>query len=249
MDNLKKYCLRLGDNSLVLGHRLVGYCSRAPYLEEDLAISNVALDHIGLAELLLGYVASRSDDGKTADDYAYERLEVEYRNCQLVEQPNTDFAYIMARQIFIDAFNYFVYSELTKSKDETLSNIAAKAIKEVTYHLKRSSEWVIRLGDGTEESHRRIQTAIDGLWMFTHELFDMPDSFTALEKDGVVPDMADIRKSWDRQIDEVLKMATLTRPEDKYKVSGSIEGTHSEYFGHMLTEMQYLHKAYPDAKW
>ena len=249
MDNLKKYCLRLGDNSLVLGHRLAEYCSRGPYLEEDLAISNVALDHIGLAELLLGYVASVTDDGKTADDYAYERLEVQYRNCQLVEQPNTDFAYIMARQFFIDVFNYFVYSELTKSKDETLSNIAAKTIKEVTYHLKRSSEWVIRLGDGTDESHRRIQLAIGGLWMFTHELFDMPDSFTALKKDGIVPDMSEIKKSWDQQIDEVLKMATLIRPEDKYKVTGSINGIHSEYFGHMLTDMQYLHKAHPDANW
>ena len=149
MENLKRYVLRLGDNSLILSHRLAEYSSRGPFLEEDLAISNVALDHLGQAELFLRYAAELEGKGRTEDDLAYRRPEVEYLNSQLVEQPNTDFAYIIARQYFIDAFNFFLYDSLKSSNDETIAAIAARAVKEVTYHLRRSSEWVIRLGQGT----------------------------------------------------------------------------------------------------
>ena len=249
MNELKSYILRLADNSLILSHRLAEYSSRGPFLEEDLAISNIALDHLGQAELLLRYAAELDGSGKSEDDLAYRRPESEYTNAQLVEQPNTDFAYIIARQYFVDVYNFFLYDHLKESKDETLGAIAAKAVKEVKYHLRRSSEWVVRLGRGTEESHMRIQQAIDDLWMFTGELFEMADSDKVLLSDGIIPDTAQIRSLWDKHIDDTFKQANITKPENTFMISGGREGVHSEYLGHILSDMQYLQRAYPEATW
>jgi len=249
MKNLKRYVLRLGDNSLILSHRLAEYSSRGPFLEEDLAISNVALDHLGQAELFLKYAAELEGKGRTEDDLAYRRPEVEYLNCQLVEQPNTDFAYIIARQYFIDTFNFFLYDFLKSSKDETIAAISARAVKEVKYHLRRSSEWVVRLGRGTKESRIKMQQAIDDLWMFTGELFEMDETDSELIANGIIPDHRDIKNQWDEHVTATLKEANLQRPENEYMISGSRAGIHSEYLGHILSEMQYLQRAYPDAVW
>ena len=249
MENLFKYCLRLGDNSLILSHRLAGYSSKGPYLEEDLAISNIALDYIGQAEFFLQYAAEVEGKGQTSDDLAYRRPENQYYNCQLVEQPNADFAFIMARQFFIDAFNFYFYSALKNSDDPTLSAIAEKALKEVSYHIKRSSEWVVRLGDGTEESHRRMQNAVDDMWMYAGELFEMDEVDHELMQKNIAPDLSKIKQQWDARVNEVLDLATLKRPENNYMATGSKQGIHTEHLGHILSEMQYLQRAYPDAVW
>lgn len=239
----------MGDNSLILGHRLGEYSSHGPYLEEDLAITNVALDHIGQAEALLIYAAEVSKTGKTADDLAYKRLETEYYNVQLVEQPNTDFAYIMARQFFVDAYNYFLYTALQESADETIAAIAAKSLKEVKYHLRRSSEWLVRLGKGTDESSTRMQRAIDDLWMYTGELFEVDAVHEELQDLNIVPDLARIKVLWDERVNEIFTMANLKRPEGTYMATGSRQGYHTEHMGFILAQMQYLPRAYPNATW
>lgn len=249
MENLKNYTLRLGDNSLILSHRLAEYSSRGPFLEEDLAISNIALDHLGQAELLLKYVAELEGKGRSEDDLAYRRAESDYINVQLVEQPNTDFAYIIARQYFMDVYNYFLYDSLCQSTDENLSAIAARAVKEVRYHLKRSREWIVRLGRGTNESRTRIQQAIDDLWMYTGELFETADGEKKLVESGIVPDGASIKLLWDQYVDKTFEEANIQRPQNTFMISGSRAGIHSEYLGHILSEMQYLQRAYPDAQW
>ena len=249
MENLKRYVLRLGYNSLILSHRLAEYSSRGPFLEEDLAISNVALDHLGQAELFLRYAAELEGKGRSEDDLAYRRPEVEYLNCQLVEQPNSDFAYIITRQYFIDTFNYFLYKSLKSSKDETIAAIAARALKEVTYHLRRSSEWMVRLGQGTEESNRKMQQAVDDLWMYTGELFEMDESDNDLVVSGIITNHGDLKSQWDEHVVATLSKANLQRPENEYMVTGSRAGNHSEHLGHILSEMQYLQRAYPDAAW
>jgi ring-1,2-phenylacetyl-CoA epoxidase subunit PaaC len=248
-NELIKYCLRLGDNSLILSHRLSEYSSNGPFLEEDLALTNVSLDHLGQAEEWLKYVGDLEGKGKSADDLAYKRKEQEYFNCQLVEFPNTDFAYLSARQFFIDAFNYFLYSELIASKDETIAAIAAKSLKEVTYHLRRSSEWIIRLGDGTEESKEKIQAAIDDLWMYVGDLFETDDIENTLISEGIAANINKVKANWNERVNEILHLATLDRPENEYAVSGGKNGFHSEHMGYILNDMQYLVNAYPDAVW
>jgi ring-1,2-phenylacetyl-CoA epoxidase subunit PaaC len=247
--HLFKYCLRLADNSLILGHRLAENCSYGPYLEEDLSITNTALDLLGQAEEFLIYAADVKGDGRTADDLAYKRPEIEFYNVQLTEQPNGDFAHIMVRQFFMDAYNYYLYSALKESSDSTIAAIAAKSLKEVTYHLRRSSEWIIRLSKGTEESKSRIETAINDLWQFTFEPFEMDEVDEALIKEGVAADLNIVREHWDAKVNEIFKMAGLERPEDGYKATGSRKGHHTEYLGYILSEMQYLPRAYPTAKW
>ena len=249
MEALYKYCLRLGDNSLVLSHRLAEYSSHGPYLEEDLAISNVALDLLGQAEFFLDYAAELEGKSRNSDQLAYRRQEFEYLNCQLVEQPNTDFAFIMARQFFMDVYNFFNYSMLKKSEDPKLAGIAAKALKEVTYHLKRSSEWIIRLGEGTTESKERIQTAIDELYMYTGELFETDGYEHVLLERNIIPDPEKLKQQWTERVGEILNMAGLQLPVNKYMISGGRQGIHSEHMGHLLAEMQFLQRAYPDAIW
>ena len=249
MDDLLKYCLRLGDTSLILSHRLGEYSSYGPYLEEDLAITNVALDHIGQAESFLKYAAQLEGKGRSEDDLTYKRPEQEFYNVQLVEQPNGDFAHIMARQFFIDAYNFALYSELKNSSDETFAAIANKSLKEVTYHVRRSGEWLVRLGDGTEESHDRMQKAINTLWKYTGELFEMDGTDEALISEGVAVDLNAVQAKWNERVNEVFARAKLERPENNYMVSGSRKGDHSEHLGHLLAEMQSLPRAYPDAVW
>ena len=250
MNNLIfKYCLRLGDNSLILGHRLGEYSSYGPFLEEDLAITNGALDHIGQAELFLNYAGDIEGKGRSADELAYMRHEHEFFNCQLVEQPNTDYAYVMARSFFMDCFNFYLYDELSKSSNKTIGAICSKSLKEVTYHLRLSSKWIIRLGRGTDESKARIQNAVTDLWKYTGELFEMTDLDANLIAEGVAVDLNEIRALWIDKVEKVLKEATLVYPDSKFMVTGSRIGRHSEHLGYILAEMQYLNRTHPEAVW
>lgn len=246
---LYNYCLRLGDDALILGHRLSELCSRAAFIEEDLALTNISLDMIGRAEAFLKYAGELEGNGKSADDLAYRRAENFYYNHLLVEQPNGDFANTIARQLFQSAFEYSLYTDLEKSKDPSIAGIASKSIKEVKYHLSHAADWTIRLGDGTDESKTRMQKAINDLWMYTGELFEMDEVENTLMKDGIAIDLVPIKSQWQNKIQTILSEATLTMPEDGYMQTGSRKGIHTENLGHILSEMQYLQRAYPDAKW
>lgn len=248
-DALYNYTLRLGDNALVLGHRLSEWCSIGPILEEDLALTNMALDLIGRAQAFLRYAGEIDDNGKTADDLAYKRGERAFYNNLIMELPDTNFAFTIARQLIVSSFEYYFYSELCNSKDETIAGIAAKALKEVKYHLSHSSDWACRLGEGTEISHKKIQKAVDDLWMYTGELFEMNEVDTLLIKEGIAVDLTMVKPLWYNHLKNVMQQATLKMPEDGYMQTGGRKGIHTEYLGHILSEMQYLQRAYPDAKW
>lgn len=250
MDLKLKYYLQIADNALILSHRLSEYCSRAPFLEEDLANTNVALDLIGIAEATLEQAAILQGKGLSGDDLAYRRPENEFYNTLLVEQPNKDFAYIVVRQFLTDAYHVAFFSELTKSKDPFLSALAYKSIKEVTYHLRRSSEWMVRLGDGTEEAHVKVQTALDSLWKFAKEFFKETDADIFMQNMGLGADLSKVETAWNQKIREIYIMATLKYPPlNDSQVYGGKEGKHSEHLGHILAEMQFLPSKYPDAKW
>ena len=246
---LYTYSLSLADDALILGHRLSEWCSNGPLLEEDLALTNIALDMIGRTSALLNYAAELKGDTSTADDLAYRRSEREYYNHLLVEQANGDFAYTMARQLFISVFEQYFYDALQQSRDTTLSAIAAKTLKEVKYHVRHATDWVIRLGDGTEESHKRMQQAINELWMYTGELFEMDHTEDVLLHEGLAVDLATIKIPWYNHIKKILSEATLSTPENGYMQTGGLKGIHTEALGHILSEMQYLQRAYPDASW
>jgi len=241
--------LQLADNSLILAHRLSENCSKGPFLEEDLAITNVALDHIGLAENLLNHIANQHTPIQTGDDLAFKRKESDYRNCLLVEQPNIDFAHIIVRQFFIDAFNFYYYSALTRSKDQFLSDLSYKSIKEITYHLRRISEWMVRLGNGTEESKRRLGSAFENLWKFTPELFEITPTDEWAFQEGIAPNLKAVQSDWLEKIREILYMSNLKFPQNTKAIHGGKMGIHTEYLGYILCEMQYLTNKYPDAIW
>jgi ring-1,2-phenylacetyl-CoA epoxidase subunit PaaC len=251
--NLKEatfeYLLRLGDSSLIIGHRLSEWCGHGPILEEDIAMTNIALDFVGNATALLTYAAQVEGKGRTEDDLAFMRTEREFRNLLLTEQPNGDFARTMTRQFLFDTYMFFLYEELKNSKDETLAALAAKAHKEITYHLRHTTEWMYRLGDGTDESHNRAQQALHELWMFTPEMFDMDEVDALLIKHQIVPDLSLIKPKWEQHVEEVINKATLQLPKSTFKQKGSREGKHTEHLGFLLAEMQYVHRAYPGAKW
>lgn len=246
---LYKYCLRLGDDALILSHRLSELCSKAPFIEEDLALTNISLDMIGRAQALLKYASEIEGKGNSEDDLAYRRPEPKYLNHLLVEQANGDFAHTIIRQLYISTFEYFLYSELEKSIDQTVSAIASKTIKEIRYHLEHASDWTIRLGDGTPESHTRMQNAVNNLWMYTGELFEMDEVESMLMREGIAVDLIPVKAHWYNKINEVLTEATLSTPEDGYMQTGGRNGIHTENQGHILSEMQYLQRTYPDAKW
>lgn len=246
---LFNYCLRVADSNLILGHRLSELCSKGPILEEDIATTNIALDLIGQARHLYQYAVEVEGKGRTEDDLAYKRPEREFFNTLISELPNGDFAVTIARQFFVDVFDYYFYKELLNSKDQRLAELAARAIKEVTYHLRHTTQWMLRLGDGTEESHQRLQTAVNELWMYTGELFEMNEVDETLIKEGIAPNLDDIKAKWTSKVNEVLAEATITKPEDGWMQTGSRKGRHSEHLGFILAEMQYLPRAYPDAKW
>lgn len=246
---LINYCLRIGDSSLILGQRMSEWCSNGPILEEDIAMTNLALDLIGQARTMLSYAGELEDKGRTEDDLAYKREEREYYNTLLSERPNGHFGDTVARNFLHDAFFYHLYKLLINSKDERVSAHAAKSIKEVTYHLRHSSEWLVRLGDGTEESHKKVQASLNDLWEYTGDLFEMNEVDEVLINEGITVDLNEVKKDWDKTVNQVLERATLKRPEDGYMHSGRLEAIHSEYLGHIIAEMQFLQRAYPDAKW
>jgi ring-1,2-phenylacetyl-CoA epoxidase subunit PaaC len=248
-DALFEYLLRLGDNALILGHRLSEWCGHSPALEEDLALSNVALDLIGQTQLWLNLAGEIEGKGRDADKLAYLRDAREFRNVLLVEQPNGDFAATMARQFYFDAWHYLLLRELAGSKDARIAEIAAKGLKEVTYHLERSRDWILRLGDGTEESHRRMQAAVDDLWMYTGEMFESDEVDQAMVRDGIGPDLSVLHEPWLGLMRATTDEATLTLPQPGWAQRGGKRGIHSEHLGYILADLQFLQRAYPNATW
>ena len=244
-----EYLLRLGDTSLVLGQRLGEWIGHSPALEEDLGLANLALDLVGQARLLLSYAGEVEGRGRDEDALAFFRDAPQFRNFTLVEQPNGDFAQTVVRQFLLDAWQVELYEALVSSADGRLAAIAAKAVKESRYHYRFSSGWVVRLGDGTEESHRRMQNAMDSLWRFTDELFAVDEVDERMAAAGIAPRLAELQPRWSARVDEVLREATLQRPQSvRYPWQGK-RGVHSEHLGHMLTEMQHLQRTYPGARW
>ena len=246
---LYNFCLRMGDNNLILGQRLAEWCSKGPILEEDLAMTNLSLDHFGQAEFMYEYAIELEGKGKTTDDLAFHRNEREYFNNLLVEQPNGDFAFTMMKQLLFSAFAKHLYEALSSCKDEKLSALAMRALKEVKYHFRHSSEWIIRLGNGTEESHQRTQQAIDELWMFTLDLFEMNITDKTLIESDISVDLSALYPKWNDAIETVLKTANLKIPKNTHMIKGGCNGAHTEHLGHLLCELQYLQRAYPQAKW
>lgn len=249
MNALTTYTLRIADDSLILGHRVSEWCGHGPILEEDIALTNIALDLIGQATSLLEYAAETENAGKTADDLAFLRYERDYKNALLVEQPNGDFAHTIVRQWLFDTFRLFFYEALRRSEDKQLAAIAEKSLKETKYHCKHSSEWVIRLGDGTEESHRRIQQAVDTLWRYADELFFMDETDETLIKQGIAVDLAPLKDQWMDRIRIVAEEATIQLPTNNWTQHGGRVGRHSEHLGYLLAEMQYMQRAYPGMEW
>lgn len=246
---LFQYTLRLADTALILGHRLSEWVGHSPVIEEDLAFGNMGLDLIGQARALYTYAGAIEAKGRDEDDLAYLRDAADYRNLLLVEQPNGDFAATMVRQLLYAAFAHPYFEALSGSKDETLAAIAAKAAKEMAYHVRHAAEWAIRLGDGTDESHARAQDALDELWPYTGEMFEADQVERALIDTGIAVDPAPLRALWSKSIEDVLAEATLTRPRDGHMQSGGRSGRHSEHLGHILSELQFLQRAYPGATW
>jgi ring-1,2-phenylacetyl-CoA epoxidase subunit PaaC len=248
-NDLFEYLLRLGDDRLVLGHRLSEWCGHAPILEEDIALANIALDLIGQATLYLHLAGEVEGKGRSEDALAYFREAIEFRNVQLVELPIGDFAFTIMRQFLFDAFSFHQLEELQTSANTELAGIAAKGYKEVRYHLRHSSEWVQRLGDGTEESHTRAQKALDDLWRFTGEMFQPDEIDERLLDAGIAPDLRKIEPKWNAVVSDVLGRATLRVPESGHMMSGGRQGRHTEYLGHMLSEMQIVARSHPGAEW
>jgi len=246
---LFQYCLRLGDNALILGHRLSEWCGHGPILEVDMALTNIALDLVGQARNWLKLAGEVEGKGRSEDDLAYLRQEREYLNVLLVEQPNTDFAYTVVRQFLFDAFNFYLHQKLTESKDERLAAFAEKALKEVTYHLRYSSEWMIRLGDGTEESHAKTQQALDDLWMYSGEALQADGIDAELAEAGIGVDLGEIQPLVEEKIATILQEATLKKPTDTFMQSGGKQGRHTEHMGFILTELQYMQRTYPGLEW
>ena len=247
--SLYEYCLRLGDTPLILSQRIGEYCSKAPHLEEDLAITNVGLDLLGQAENFLTYAASLKEE-LTADELAFKRKEKDFRSFHLVEVPNIDFAYVLVRQFFIDVYHNLFYTFLCNSKDETIAGISKKSIKEVRYHLQRSQDWIIRLGQGTEESNHRLQIAINELWMYIDELFYDNEIDNEMTKEGIGVSNREIKNDWFNIVNNTLNDAGLSSPENiPYTLQYGKDGFHTEYMGYLLAEMQHLPLLYPDAKW
>ena len=246
---LVEYLLRLGDDRLVLGHRLSEWCGHGPILEEDIAIANISLDLIGQAASILRLAGQVEGAGRDEDALAYLREGVEYRNALLVEQPNGDFGQTMVRQCLFDAHSLLLWETLAKCGHEGLAAIAAKALKEDKYHLRHSSEWVVRLGDGTEESHARAQRALDGAWRYAGELFERDAVDDAVAAMGIAVDTAGIKSRWDAIVDEVLARATLVRPADAGMRRGGRVGRHTEHLGHLLATMQIVARSHPGAAW
>jgi ring-1,2-phenylacetyl-CoA epoxidase subunit PaaC len=249
VSTLLTYTLRIADDSLILSQRLSELCGHGPAIEEDIALTNIALDLIGQANSLLEYAAQVQDEGKSADDLAFLRLERYYLNTLLVEQPNGNFADTIVRQWLFDSFRIPFYEALQHSKDMQLAAIAEKALKETRYHWKHASEWVIRLGDGTEESHYKAQEALNQLYRYTDELFFMDEVDSEMINAGIGIDLESLRPAYMERLKMVLEASTLSLPTNNWKMAGGRLGRHSEHMGHLLSEMQYMQRAYPGMEW
>jgi ring-1,2-phenylacetyl-CoA epoxidase subunit PaaC len=252
--NLIDYTISLGDNSLILGHRNSEWCGHGPVLEQDIAITNISLDLIGQARNFYQYAAKLINENNpaanvTEDSLCYLRDNREFKNCLLVEQPNGDWAKTILRQFFFSAYQFFHYRELINSTDQQLAAIAEKSLKEVNYHLRWSSEWVIRLGDGTEESHQRMLNAIDELWRYTGELFEAASYELRAASDGIGVDLSNIKSNWEEKVKEIFLEATLPYPSKVFMQTGGKEGRHSEHLGFILAELQFMQRAYPGSEW
>ena len=243
------YSLRVADDCLVLSHRLAQWSSWAPTLEDDIALTNIALDLLGQARAMYARTAELDGTGRSEDDYAFLRDEREFVNCQLVEHENGDFATTIVRQLLCSTHQLALWHGLEASRDEQLAAIAAKAVKETAYHRDHATDWTLRLGDGTDESHRRMELALAALWPYTTELFESDDVTRDVAATGVGPDPAALRVEWDAYVNGVLNEATLTHPETTWRPTGGRSGLHTERFGYMLAEMQHLHRSHPGATW
>ncbi len=249
-DKVFEFIIRLADDRLILGHRLSEWCAHAPILEEDIALANIGLDCIGQANFLYNAAADLEGKNRTPDDLVYFREAIEYKNLLLVEQPNGDFAHTIVRQFLYDSFGILLFDKLQKSTFEPLSGISQKAIKEIRYHFRHSSQWVLRLGDGTEESHQRIQRALNTLWKYTDEMF-LPDELeNTLFEQGIAVRSSVLKEDWWKIVSEVIEKATLNIPESGSVVhKGGREGKHSEHLGHLLAEMQIVARSFPEIQW
>jgi ring-1,2-phenylacetyl-CoA epoxidase subunit PaaC len=247
-DQLFEYCLLLGDDLLVLGHRLSEWCGHAPILEEDIALTNIALDCVGQASNLLS-LAAEIKGGTTSDELAYFREAVDYRNCLLVEQPNGDFASTVVRQFLFDVYSHLLFDRLKFSTHLSLAGISQKAVKEIEYHLRHSSQWILRLGDGTDESQSRAQRAVNDLWRFTGELFETDGLESALVETGKGARSDSLKSEWTRTVEDVLSRANLSIPAETFMQTGGRRGLHTEHLGHMLAEMQIVARSFPEATW
>jgi len=243
------YATRLGDNALVLGQRMIELVAASPELEEELANANFSLDYIGQARMFYTYAGECEGAGRTEDDFAFLRPEHEYRNLLLVEQPNGHFGDSTVRAVLFESWYLLLLEALTRCADEGLAAIAERAVKEVRYHVRHSSQWLVRLGDGTEESHARVQASLDNLWRFTGEMFAPDDVDEQMHKSLNGPDLAAIEPQWRRNVAAIVAEATLELPGDQWMASGGKQGKHTEHFGFLLAEMQYLQRAYPGAEW
>jgi ring-1,2-phenylacetyl-CoA epoxidase subunit PaaC len=241
------YALRLGDDALILAQRVAEWSSNAPELEEDIALTNIALDLLGQARFLLSQAGELT--GRDEDELAFRRGEREFLNCLLVEQPNGDFAQTIARQLLFSTYQLSLYGRLVESSDETLAGVAAKAVKEVAYHRDHSVKWTLRLGDGTAESHGRMQEAIERLWPYTGELFESDSLTKRLAGTGIAVDPPDLLEEWSEFVAATLTEATLAVPQTGWRPTGGRRGEHTEAFGHLLAEMQWLHRSHPGATW
>jgi len=248
-DELLTFVLRMADDNLVLGHRLSEWCGHAPMLEEDLAMPNMALDLLGQARSLYQYAAEIEGKGRTEDDFAYLRRERDYLNCLLVERPNGDFAHTMLRQFWFAAYLHPMWEGMQVSTDETLAGIAGKAVKEVAYHIRHTGEWVVRLGDGTEESAARMKAAVEALAPYLDELFESDDVSQAIAEVGIAPDPAGLRAAFDRVVLPVFAEAGLEMPQAQWPQYGGRQGRHGEHMGFLLAELQHMQRTYPGASW
>lgn len=249
MEKLTDYIIQIADNSLILGQRLGDLCGHGPTLETDIALTNISLDLFGQVRSYYQYVAKLIGGEANEDTIAFLRKENEYKNVLLVEQPNTDFAYVITRQFLFDHFHWLLQDKLQHSSDETLAAIAKKSIKEVSYHVRFSSDWMKRLGDGTEESHQRIQQAVNDLWVYTDELFHMTEADQEMLQNGVGVDLSSLKDTYYERIKSVLQEATIEIPESKYFQKGGKKGIHTEHMGFILTEMQYMQRTFPNMTW
>jgi len=244
--DLFAYALRLGDDALIAAQRTAEWIAAAPQLEEDVALGNIGLDQLGQARTLLGYAGQVEGKGRTEDDLAYFRDERDFTNLQMCELPNGDFGHAMARLLYFATYQHLLYDELRGSADETLAGVAGKAVKEVAYHVDHATQWVLRLGDGTEESHRRMQAGLDDLWPYTAEMFASDDLVRRLP---VAVDPSDLEDEWLRRITDVIEASTCARPESSYQHSGGRDGRHTEHLGFLLAELQHVARSHPGAKW